>query len=136
RSRSPTAPHRPGKVLDKKIAEDFDALWTRPPGRRHPVDGAKRERPIWQYSLQPARGERLAQNEFRQNAEPDAGAQGRHHRVAIVDAQRTRRPYGRGFAVLGKAPSLGRHRIAVANAAVLREVEWMPRSAMFVQVDG
>src|ERR1700730_13027243 len=134
RSRSPSALHRPRKFLDKKIAEDFDALRPRPSGRRHPVHGAKWERPIRQQSLEPTGGEGLAQNEFGQNAEPGSGDQGRHHRVAIVDAQWTRWPHGGGLTVFGKAPSLGRRRIAVANAAVLREVEWMSRSAMFVQV--
>jgi len=32
RSRSPSALHRLGKLIDKKIAEDFDAFWSRPPG--------------------------------------------------------------------------------------------------------
>jgi len=57
-----------------------------------------------------------------------------YYRVPVIHAQRTGRPHGRGFASLGEAPSLRRHRVAVADAAVLREVEWMLRAAVLAQV--
>jgi hypothetical protein len=127
---------RPGELLDKKIGEDFDPLRSRSSGRRYPVGSSRWERPIRQQSLQPTGGECLAQNEFGQDAEAGSGNQGRHHGVTIIHAQRTRRPHRCGFAVFGKAPRLGRRRIAVADAAVLREMKGMLRSAMLVQVYG
>src|SRR5262245_53722911 len=58
--RSPSGLLMSGELLDKKIPEDFDALRSRPSGRRHPVDGTKLNRPIRQHFLQPAGGECLA----------------------------------------------------------------------------
>jgi hypothetical protein len=115
----------PGELLDQKIPEDLDPLGPRSTGRRDPVDGAGRERPIRQQSLQTAGSESVTQDELWQDADAGPANQGRQHRVTIIHPQRTRWPHRRGFAVLGEAPSLRRYRVAVPDAAMLGEVNWI-----------
>jgi hypothetical protein len=114
-----------GELLEQEIGEDLDPLRSRAPGRRDPVDSTGWQRPIGQQSFQPAGGECIAQNEFGQDADTGPGNQGRQHRVTIIHPQRTRWPHRRGFAVLGEAPSLRRYRVAVPDAAMLGEVNWI-----------
>ncbi len=88
---------------------------------RPALPSAKRKRPIRQPSRSAAKC--VAQNELGEDADAGTRDQGRHHRLTIIHAQRTRRSHARGFAVLDEAPRLGRHRMAVADAAVLREAD-------------
>src|SRR4051812_34466745 len=54
-----------GQLREQEIAEDFESLLPPAARQRYPVDNAEWERPIGQQSLQPARGECVAHNEFR-----------------------------------------------------------------------
>ena len=96
-----------GELFDQEIGEHLDPLGPRSTGRRDPVDCSGWQRPIVHQSFQPASSERVAQNEFWENADAGPGKQGWQHRVTVIDAQRTRWPHCRGFAVLGEAPSFG-----------------------------
>ena len=120
----------------RKSARTSTRLGRGPPGRRDPVDCSGWQRPIGHQSFQPASSERVAQNEFWENADAGPGKQGWQHRVTVIDAQRTRWPHCRGFAILGEAPSFGRHCIAVTDTAVLGEVSWMFQPAVLVHVCG
>jgi len=61
--------HPLSELIDEKIGEDFNPFWSRPPGRRYPVNSAGGERPIRQQTLQQTRSERVVQNEIGQDAE-------------------------------------------------------------------
>jgi hypothetical protein len=129
-------PLRASQLPGQIFPQDFDALWQRTLRGRYPVDSAKRDGPIRQQSLKQIGLECFAQEKFRQNTEAGACNQRRHHRITIVHAKRTRGPLAGRLAPLREAPDLRGHGVAVANAAVLCEVERMSRSPMFVEVSG
>src|ERR1700742_1929769 len=113
------------QALDEEIAQDLDASWSRPFERHDPIDGTERQRPVRYNSLEPAGLQRLAQEELRQHAQSRARDQGRHHRVAVVDAQRSRGPHAGGLLSLAETPYLAVGGEAVADAAMLGQMQGM-----------
>jgi hypothetical protein len=125
------------QLLCEKAAKNFYPFWPQSAGRRQPVHGAGWKGPLGQQSFQAPVRKRVAYDEFRQDAEPCSRDQGGQHRVPVVHALAPGRPHGSGFAALaGEAPRVGRDRIGVADAVVLRELERVLRPAVFREVSG
>src|SRR3954469_10936544 len=71
----------------EKIAERLDACGARAARWRHQMHGAFGLLPVLQDHFDLARGNGLADDEFRKVGDAEASDQRRHHRFAVVDAE-------------------------------------------------
>src|ERR1700752_2315963 len=131
-SARPALPELAGQIA----AKPRDALRHRVFWRSHPVDCAERYRPIRQKTFKEFCFKHITEEELRQHAHTASCNQCRHHRIAVVYTQRTRRPHTHRFSSLREPPDFTGHRVAVTNAAMLGEMKRMRGPSVALQIAG
>src|SRR3954466_7803668 len=121
----------------EKIAERLDACGARAARWRHQMHGAFNLLPVLQDHFDLARGNGLADDEFRKVGDAEAGDQRRHYRFAVVDAELTARTHAGLLAGrIGVVPDVGRREIGVAETFVLGQMHRMRRPSVLPKIGG
>src|SRR6266704_5617261 len=82
------------ELARQELREHLDAGGTRAAGRGDEMHRAFRLLPALEDDFDFTGSNRVADDELRQIRDAEACKQSRHHRLAIVDAERTARPHG------------------------------------------
>jgi hypothetical protein len=125
----------PRITAHQKINQHGDLGRPRPARRGEDVESDRRRRPSRHDRLETPLPEIAPDDELRLNGEPETGAECRHQRIGIVDAQRPADRDGEHLARrTGELPAIVRGQIGIAEAGVFGEFARVRRPPSFFEV--